>query len=75
MMMGYQNVGGGSIFLITDQNVWDNVYETSNDNAVMFENLLIARTEYTPSIPAPGAVLLAGLGAGLVSWLRRRRVV
>ena len=71
VMMGYQTVGAGSIFLITDQNVWDNVYASSNDNKVMIENLLSATV--VPSVPEPEtyAMLLAGLG--LMGAVARRR--
>jgi hypothetical protein len=74
VMMAYQNIGPGSIFLITDQNVWDNA--ASNwpgfDNAKMFENLLLGDTGAPPPpVPEPTTMLL--LGAGLFGAVMRRR--
>ena len=73
VMMAYQNIGAGSIFLITDQNVWDNVGNWGNfDNGRMFENLLSARTGAEP-IPEPSALLLMVLGLfGLRKHLQRK---
>ncbi|OPY89963.1 MAG: hypothetical protein A4E72_00894 [Syntrophus sp. PtaU1.Bin208] len=68
IMMAYENIGAGSIFVITDQNVWDNVYSSNNDNKVMFENLLLAETH---PVPIPAAVWF--LGSGLVGLFGLRR--
>jgi len=78
IMMGFENVGPGSVFLITDQNVWDRVGDTAtNDNAIMFENLLTADTGAPPVIPrlsAPATMTMFIFGlAGIGLMVRRRR--
>lgn len=69
VMMGYENIGVGSIFLITDQNVWDNVNALTNDNKVMFKNLLDAETVPTPE---PATFILVGAGLAGLAFARKR---
>lgn len=76
IMMAYQNIGPGSIFLITDQNVWDHSpLWGAFDNERMFENLLTGVTGAPPvggTVPAPATLGLLGAGLVGLSVLRRR---
>lgn len=79
-MMAYENIGAGSIFLITDQNVWDPSRKLGYDNDILFENLLAASTG-APSVsgpanavPEPATMLL--FATGLVgAFVRKVRKV
>lgn len=59
---------------------WDNVdqvlFRSSGGETMGFaqDSYQFAMDNLTFHAPAPGAILLAGLGTGLTSWLRRRRV-
>lgn len=83
VMMAYENVGPGSIFLITDQNVWDNSGSLwpSHDNEIMFDNLVSGVTGAPPVVggvpePATWAMMLIGFFSvgGLLRSRRRQGV-
>lgn len=44
-------------------------------NGSLDNHILVPDTVTANPIPAPGAILLSGLGASLVSWLRRRKTL
>ncbi len=74
-MMAYENIGPGSIFLITDQNVWDLNARLGSNNDVLFENLLLAKTGApgAPVVPEPATMLLFGTGM-VGAFIKKRRI-
>jgi hypothetical protein len=80
IMMAYEVIGNGSIFLITDQNVWDNQaagWPGGFNNARMFENLVSATVPGLPppggaAVPEPSTYGLIG-AAALAALVARRR--
>jgi hypothetical protein len=77
IMMAYQNIGPGSIFLITDQNVWDGAFSLwpSYDNEVMFDNLVEGKTGAPPvgGVPEPTTWAMMIAGMALTGGMMRRR--
>lgn len=78
VMMAYENVGPGSIFMITDQNVLNFTGDVDND--VMFANLLEAVTGAVPveMVPVPvmssWAIITLIMLLGMMAFTYRRRL-
>lgn len=75
-LMAYQGIGGGGIFVVTDQNIWDGsrTLWSNHDNEMLLGRMAAAQVTAPVPESATWAMMIAGFGAiGYV--LRRRRAM
>lgn len=75
VLMAYQGIGAGGIFVVTDQNIWDNsaTLWANHDNETLLSRMVSGQVTAPVPEPATWAMMIAGFGAVGYALRRRRK--